>query len=139
MVHSLLYRDSAFVKLASEEKAADLLHLASRGRKLDHGDHLCLNRYLTDTAYRHATGDDLFHTVQAKFDAVIVSDAGKKFAVSRQSRGGGHLRIAIPASEILLNRVWELENDHFQCESDFVFALMSLTFNSGRGSDGIAS
>lgn len=32
-------------------------------------------------------------------------------------------------SDILMNRVWELKNDHFQCESDFVFAPMSLTIN----------
>lgn len=31
VVHSHLYRDSAFAKLASQEKAADLLNLASRG------------------------------------------------------------------------------------------------------------
>ena len=129
VVHSHLYRDPAFAKLASEEKAADLMHFASRGRKLEHGDHLWLNRYLADAAYRQATGEDLFHTVQTKFDAVIVSDAGKQFAVSRRTRSGGLLGTAMRASDILMNRVWELENDHFQCESDFVFAPMSLTVN----------
>ncbi|MGI9471453.1 MAG: patatin-like phospholipase family protein [Rubripirellula sp.] len=127
IVHEDLYLEPAFAELANEEKAADLFHIASRGRKLEQGDHLWLNRFLVNACYRQATGMDMLKSVQLQFDAVIVSDAGKQFTVSRRTKGGGLMGTAIRASDILMNRVWELENDHFQSESDFVFAPMSLT------------
>lgn len=128
IVHDRLYLDSAFDNLKLvDEKAGDLYHMARRGRNLEPGDHLWLNRYLINATFADAGQGDLLVSTQATFDSVIVSDAGKQFSVSRRTKGGGLLGTAMRASDILMNRVWELECDHFRSESDFVFAPMSLT------------
>ena len=83
-----------------------------------------MNRYLANQVFKAATGKDLFHAIEPRFDAVIVSDAGKQFTVSRRTKGGGLVGTAMRASDIVMNRVWELECDHFQSEPDFIFAPM---------------
>ena len=70
--------------------------MAQRGRKLDSGDHLWLNRHLINEAFAQAGRGDLLNSAQATFDAVIVSDAGKQFAVSRRTKGGGTARDCDP-------------------------------------------
>ena len=131
IVHDRLYLDPAFAEWQpKDEQAADMCRMARRGRKLDLGDHLWLNRYLINEAFSQSGQGDLLNTVQATFDAVIVSDAGKQFTVSRRTKSGGLVGTAMRASDILMNRVWELENEHFRAEPDFLFAPMSLTVHA---------
>ena len=128
LVHDHLYLNPSFGSLEThDEQAANLRHLASHGRKLDQGDHLWLNRYLANAAYKQITGNDLLQTVNVDFDAVIVSDAGKQFAVSRRTKGGGLLGTALRSTDIVMDRVWQLEVDQFSGEPDFVFASMHST------------
>ena len=55
IVHDRLYLDPAFAALEpADEQAADLCRMAQRGRKLDPGDHLWLNRYLVNEAFAQA-------------------------------------------------------------------------------------
>ena len=133
IVHDRLYLDPTFAELKpADEAVADLCRMAQRGRKLDPGDHLWLNRYLVNEAFAQAGRGDLLNSVQATFDAVIVSDAGKQFTVSRRTKSGGLVGTAMRASDILMNRVWELENDHFDTGQDFLFAPMSLTVHAAE-------
>jgi predicted acylesterase/phospholipase RssA len=135
IVHDPLYLDPAFADvIPNDEQAADLLRMARRGRRMDSGDHLWLNRYLVNAVYASAHQGDLFGTVQATFDAVIVSDAGRKFTVSRRTKGGGLIGAAMRSSDILMNRVWQLENMQFEGEADFVFAPMYLTVHQAEDS-----
>jgi predicted acylesterase/phospholipase RssA len=55
-------------------------------------------------------------------DGVLVSDVGKAFEVQLNSRAGGLVRTAMRASDILMDRVWQLENENFQDTFGFVFA-----------------
>jgi hypothetical protein len=120
-----LYTESAFDPLTiSQPQANDLIRLVRSGRQLDRGDHLWLNRCIAGAAYQQATGAELLDSIDAKFDAVIVSDAGKQFSVSRRTKGGGIVGTAMRASDIVMDRVWQLECDHFRAEPDFVFAPM---------------
>ncbi|MCO8121514.1 patatin-like phospholipase family protein [Stieleria sp. TO1_6] len=120
-----LYKEPMFDSVLTDHpKAGDLHRLVRHGRELDRGDHLWLNRYLANDVYKAATGSDLFHSLEPSFDAVLVSDAGKQFTVSRRTKGGGLVGTAMRASDIVMNRVWELECDHFQSEPDFIFAPM---------------
>ncbi len=58
---------------------------------------------------------------EGKLDGVLVSDVGKRIAV--QSGGaGGVIRTALRATDILMDRVWQLENETFHGTSGFVFA-----------------
>lgn len=128
IVHDQLYCDPAFAKLEmDDEQASHLRYLAQHGRELDRGDHLWLNRYLADIGFASATGRPLFSSTQVEFDAVIVSDAGKEFTTSRRTKGGGLVGTAMRSSDILMDRVWKLEIEHFTSASGCVFAPISAT------------
>ena len=70
----------------------------------------------------------MFVSTPPEFDTVIVSDAGKEFYVSHQTTGGGLLATGMRASDILMDRVWRLEVDHFSAKG-LVFAPISTTVN----------
>lgn len=58
---------------------------------------------------------------EGKLDGVLVSDVGKRIAV--QSGGaGGLIRTALRATDILMDRVWQLENETFHGSPGFAFA-----------------
>jgi hypothetical protein len=54
-------------------------------------------------------------------DGVLVSDVGKPFTV-QANRRSGVIRTAMRASEVLMDRVWQLESENFQDTFGFVFA-----------------
>ena len=51
---------------------------------------------------------------QDGFDAILVSDAGGKFKIASDGRGGGLIKTALRASDILMDRVWQLELETFE-------------------------
>ena len=58
-----------------------------------------------------------------KLDAVLVSDVGKPIDVqSRPAPGGGLIRATLRATDILMDRVWQLEKETFHDAPGFVFA-----------------
>jgi predicted acylesterase/phospholipase RssA len=58
-------------------------------------------------------------------DGVLVSDVGKPFRVQVNRRAGGLIRTAMRASDILMDRVWQLESENFQDTFGFVFARLT--------------
>jgi predicted acylesterase/phospholipase RssA len=52
----------------------------------------------------------------------LVSDVGKRIEVQGQRRAGGLIRTAIRATDILMDRVWQLESETFRGTPGFVFA-----------------
>jgi hypothetical protein len=61
-------------------------------------------------------------TGDRSLDGVLVSDVGKPFEVQANRRASGLIRTAMRASDILMDRVWQLENENFQDTFGFVFA-----------------
>jgi len=59
------------------------------------------------------------------WDGVLVSDVGKPFEVQSSQHSGGMVRTAMRASDILMDRVWQLENETFRNAPGFVFARIS--------------
>ena len=53
---------------------------------------------------------------------VLVSDVGKRIEVKSNRRAGGMIRTTLRASDILMDRVWQLESEKFRDSSGFVFA-----------------
>lgn len=64
---------------------------------------------------------------QRPWDGVLVSDVGKPFEVQSTLRAGGLIRTAMRASDILMDRVWQLENETFTGTPGFVFARVTDT------------
>jgi predicted acylesterase/phospholipase RssA len=57
-------------------------------------------------------------------DGVLVSDAGNKILI-QTGGGGGLIRTALRSSDILMDRVWQLEIENFQDTFGFVFARIT--------------
>jgi predicted acylesterase/phospholipase RssA len=55
-------------------------------------------------------------------DAVIASDAGAKLSTTHDAFQGGLVRTAMRASDILMDRVWQLEKEIFGATPGFLFA-----------------
>jgi predicted acylesterase/phospholipase RssA len=65
------------------------------------------------------------HTEPRPWDGVLVSDVGKPFEVRTDGRAGGVIRTALRATDILMDRVWQLENETFHDTPGFVFARIT--------------
>ena len=62
---------------------------------------------------------------QSPWDGVLVSDVGKELEVQSNVRAGGLIRTAMRASDILMDRVWQLENETFAGTPGYVFARLT--------------
>src|SRR5262249_44341524 len=102
----------------------DALLCASRlgSQALGAGDQFWLNRHLLEAAFRQATGRACFRRLNSGLDGVLVSDVGKKIVVQSNLQAGGLIRTALRASDILMDRVWQLETEKFKDVPGFVFA-----------------
>jgi len=59
------------------------------------------------------------------WDGVLVSDVGKPFEIRTSLRAGGLIRTGMRASDILMDRVWQLENETLRESPGFVFARIT--------------
>src|SRR5262245_41329760 len=64
---------------------------------------------------------------ESSWDGVLVSDVGKPFKIQSTVRAGGLIRTAMRASDILMDRVWQLETETFKDTPGFVFARVTDT------------
>ena len=140
MRHYPFHREPLFAGLRPVDPDAEALLRASRqgGRVLDGGDQLWLNRHLLEAAFRQATGQACFRRLDSGLDGVLVSDVGKPISVQGNRRAGGLIRTALRATDILMDRVWQLEMETFRGTPGFVFAPMHGGGRTRRGPDGPA-
>jgi len=126
--HHQLQHEPLFAALKVADSDAEALLHECRipgGRVLDVGDQLWLNRHLLEAAIRQATGHSCFRRLNSALDGVLVSDVGKRIEVQSNRRPGGLIRTALRASDILMDRVWQLENETFADASGFSFARVT--------------
>jgi len=119
-----LQREPLFAGLKPVDPDAEALLHASRsvGRVLEAGDQAWLNRHLLEAAFRQATGRPCFRRLNSALDGILVSDVGKQFEVRTNDRAGGLIRTALRSTDIVMDRVWQLEIETFQDSPSFVFA-----------------
>ncbi len=122
--HYQLDRDPLFGTLnPADPEAAACLHGAHRyGRAMTADDQVWLNRHLIEAAFRQATGRACFRRLNTGLDGVLVSDVGKPFEIQSSHPAGGLIRTAMRSSDILMDRVWQLEIETFAGTPGFVFA-----------------
>jgi predicted acylesterase/phospholipase RssA len=125
--HYQFHREPLFSALKPLDHDAESLLVASRpgGRNLDAGDQLWLNRHLLEAAFRQATGKACFRRLNSGLDGVLVSDVGKAIEVQANRRAGGLIRTSLRSTDILMDRVWQLEMETFQDTPGFVFVPMT--------------
>ena len=122
MKHHQFQIEPLFESLKLVDADAEALLHTSRAQVLDAGDQLWLNRHIIEAAFRQATGHPCFRRLNSGLDGVLVSDVGKHIQVASARHAGGLIRTAIRATDILMERVWELENETFHDTPGFVFA-----------------
>jgi predicted acylesterase/phospholipase RssA len=126
--HHPLHHEPLFADLPLASPDAETLRRRSDapgGRSLGPDDQLWLNRHLLEAAVRQAMGRGCFRHSQGRLDGVLVVDVGKSFEVQNNQPGGGLIRTAMRSSDILMDRVWQLENEAFEGTPGFVFARMT--------------
>ncbi len=121
------YADPCFQEVCPKDLATESLWNLARttGRPLDWGDHVTLNRQLLDAALQEVIGHSCLSGGNCGPEVVIVSDAGKKISSVAGGQSGGLIQTAIRSSEILMNRVWQLERETFEGTPGFVFASIN--------------
>ncbi len=126
MRHYQFQHEPLFADLKPVDPTAAELLITSRlsGQSLDADGQLWLNRHLLEAAFRQVIGRPCFRRLNSGLDCVIVSDVGRQIQVV-QSYAGGLIRTALRASDILMDRVWQLENETFQGTGSFVFARIT--------------
>ncbi len=126
LCHYQFQHEPLFAQLIPADPAvAKLLKASQAGlHHIDAGEQFWLNRHLLDAAFREATGKACFTRLNSGLDCVLVSDVGRQMQVVK-GEGGGLIRSALRASDILMNRVWQLENETFRSSSEFVFARVT--------------
>ena len=127
MRHHPLHREPLFAALNPLDSDAEALLRAS-GRHdgmLDPADQHWLNRHLLEAAFRQATGAPCFRRLNSGLDGVLVSDVGKSIEIQSNRKAGGLIRTALRASDILMERVWQLENETFEDTPGFVFSRVT--------------
>ena len=62
---------------------------------------------------------------QKGLDGVLVSDVGKRIEIQGDQHAGGLIRTGMRASDILMDRVWQLEDETFKDTPGFVFARIT--------------
>jgi hypothetical protein len=122
--HYPFHREPLFAGLKPVDPDAETLLHASLlgGRDLNPDDQLWLNRHLLEAAFRQVTGHACFRRLNSGLDCVLVSDVGKPFEVKSNQRAGGLIRTAMRATDIVMDRVWQLEIETFHDAPGFVFA-----------------
>lgn len=122
-----LYTDPVFQVVRPTDPAIEsLLHVArTTGQRPNWGDHLKLNRHLLETALQQAIGHPCFLSGDNRFKSIIVSDAGKKITSVAGTQGSGLIQTAIRSSEILMDRVWQLERETFDEMPGCIFASIN--------------
>jgi predicted acylesterase/phospholipase RssA len=83
----------------------------------------------TDGGIFDNLGVRMFHCLEqaqkadrSTLDSVIVSDVGKPISVRGSQKAGGLIRTALRSSDILMDRVWQLESETVARTPAFVFA-----------------
>jgi predicted acylesterase/phospholipase RssA len=122
--HYQLYREPLFAGLKPVDADAKALVQACRRGNLvlETCDQAWLNRHLLEAAFRQATGHPCFRRLNSALDGILVSDVGKRIEVQGNRRAGGVIRTALRSTDIIWDRVWQLETDTFQDTPGFVFA-----------------
>lgn len=124
---SALYREPCFEAVQPDDpEAASLLESARvSGKDLEHHDRVWLNRQLLETVLRQVTGRRCLRPMTSMFDQVIVSDAGKHLQARTEVRASGLIGTAMRASDIGMDRVWQLEKETFGNQPGFLFMSLS--------------
>ena len=129
-----LYRDTSFENMELTDPSAQTLlnYVIEANRHPDMNDRLWLNRQIVEAALRQVIGKPCLRISRKEFDGIIVSDSSGKFKVNPNNRAEGLLRTTMRASDILMDRVWQLEGEAFENSPGVLFLRISDTVEKSQ-------
>lgn len=135
MVHGLwevirseqLFCDPSFQGMELTDPSAQslLVYVRASGKQPDLSDRLWLNRQIVESALQQVIGKPCLRASRGDFDGILVSDAGKAFKVDANARAGGLMRTALRTTDILMDRVYQLEHEAFENSPGVLFFQMT--------------
>ena len=123
-----LFRDPTFQGMELSDPSAQslVLYLNGSNHAAEMSDRIWLNRIIVESALQQVIGKPCLKQYRNSFDAVLVSDAGKMFEVNASGNaGGGLISTALRSTDILMDRVYQLEIESFQNSNGVVFMQMT--------------
>lgn len=119
-----LYRNPAFdgLQLPLSDAQSLLEHARKSDEQLDRNDHCWLNRQVLGETLQLMTGKACLRPFGAGLDGILVSDAGRPFQTVTNSHHTSMIATSMRASDILMDRVGQLERETFQDAPGLVFA-----------------
>lgn len=113
-----------------DPEAAEWLEKAKHA-DVDDTRHEWLNRYLLAAALEQVVGHSCLKLFPADFDRILVSDCGQSFNVQGDANIGFFAQ-SVRASDIMWDRVWQLEKENFLKEGNYLFLPITDTIDAER-------
>ena len=129
-----LHREPAFRNVSLlDEGAQSLLHEYSDSPDPMEGtDAIWLNRQLISQVLEQEAGQPCLRKSTDRIDGILVSNAGASFKVRADGRAGGLMSTAMRATDILMDRVYQLEMDSFERSSGSLFVPITQIVTQGQ-------
>jgi predicted acylesterase/phospholipase RssA len=129
-----LHRDPVFQRVSLlDEGAQSLLHEYSDSPDPMEGtDAIWLNRQLISRVLEQEAGRPCLRTSTDRIDGILVSNAGASFKVRADGRAGGLMSTAMRATDILMDRVYQLEMNSFERSSGSLFIPITQIVTQGQ-------
>ena len=118
-----LYSDPVFQQVILENRRARSLldECKFSSHQLDMTDVTWLNRQLVAQLLEQEAGQPCLRASSDGIDGILVSNAGASFKVRPDGRAGGLMATAMRSTDILMDRVYQLEMDSFHKSSGVLF------------------
>ena len=117
----------------TDDEAAEWFDKA-KNNSVNDARHEWLNRHLLAAALEQVVGRPCLKLTPGDFDRILVSDCGQSFNVQGDARMG-FLAQSVRASDIMWDRVWQLEKENFSKVGQYVFLPITDTIDGERDPD----
>ena len=129
-----MHRDPVFqqVKLLDEGAQALMNEYSDSPDPMEGTDAVWLNRQIVSQILEQEAGQPCLRASTDRIDSILVSNAGASFKVRADGRAGGLMSTAMRATDILMDRVYQLEMDSFERSSGSLFIPITQIISQGQ-------
>ena len=129
-----MHRDPVFRTVRMEDESAQSLlnEYSDSPDPMDRTDAVWLNRQLVSQILKQESGQSCLRDSTDRIDSILVSNAGASFKVRADGRAGGLMSTAMRATDILMDRVYQLEMGSFERSSGSLFIPITQIVSQGQ-------
>ena len=120
------------MKLTDESAQALLKEYSDSPDPMEGTDAVWLNRQIVSQILEQEAGQPCLRASTDRIDSILVSNAGASFKVRADGRAGGLMSTAMRATDILMDRVYQLEMNSFERSSGSLFIPITQIVSQGQ-------